>query len=390
MKSVAVFTRLLLVGAGCLPLIMRAQTISIGTKLPARATVEVHGAGGTGATSGLFGGDGAGISLQRNWPSVGFNQYNDGVSRYLANGFAANLFCNPVTGECAIDMLGSGIAGAATGISTRAISISTGGNIGIKTSPAPASLYVVRGNNTGAAAIFGGSYYISAFCLSANEDTYINGGKAGSNVYMDEASSGPVIIGSGTNVVGINTVTPNATLQVNQVGQSGIMLTEANQAAHHWEQHMESYGGGPQSAYAYYYDGQLKSYFRPTDGVLIVASDRRIKTNIIPMASVLGKLLQLQPVTYELTYNNPAHRLSWGFIAQDVQKIFPEMITVTSREVAKGVTIPDFHALDYSDFKVLAVKGLQEEQLLIESEQRLQLQVGKRLVALENKLTQGK
>jgi len=382
---------LLLLLSGCfLAAGLCAQTISIGTSLPARATLEVHGAGGTGFTSGLFGGDGAGISLQRNWPSVGFNQYNDGVSRYLANGFAANQFCNPVTGECGIDMIASGNANAPTGTLTRTLSFNTNGNIGMKTSPSTASLYAVRGTNIGAAAIFAGTNYISAFNFSSLEDTYINAGKYGSNVYVNENSSGSIILGSGNNFVGINTSTPIASLQINQVGQSGIRLTENNQAAHHWEQGMESYGGGPQSAYSYYYNGQLKCYFRPTDGILIVASDRRIKTNITSMEPVLEKILQLKPVTYQLKYNNPAHRLSWGFIAQDVQRIFPQMVTVTSREVNKDVTIPDFNALDYNDFKVIAVKGVQEEQLLIERQQQLQHNITKRLDALEKKLKQGK
>jgi len=367
-----------------------SQTISIGTTLPARATLEVHGAGGTGFTSGLFGGDGAGISLQRNWPSVGFNQYNDGVSRYLSNGFAANQFCNPSTGEFGIDMINSGNANAVTGLFTRALSFNTAGNIGMRTSATSASLYAIRGTNTSAAAIFAGTNYISAFSFSANEDTYINAGKSGSNVYINESSSGAIIVGSGSTMVGINTATPNATLQVNEVGQSGILLTEANQAAHHWEQSMESYGGGPQSAYAYYYDGQLKCYFRPTDGILIVASDRRIKTNITPMPPVLEKILQLKPLRYEMKYNNPDHRLSWGFLAQDVQKLFPKMVTVSSHQVKNGLTIPDFHALDYNDFKIIAVKGVQEEQLMIDKQQDLQDNISKRLDAIEKKLLSGK
>src|SRR5690242_19737063 len=53
-----------------------SQNVGIGIDNPIRAKLEVNGA--AGATSAIFGGEGAGISLQRSWPSVGFNQYYTG------------------------------------------------------------------------------------------------------------------------------------------------------------------------------------------------------------------------------------------------------------------------------------------------------------------------
>ena len=43
----------------------RGQNVGIGVVDPTRARLEVHGAPGVGTTSGIFGGDGAGISLQK-------------------------------------------------------------------------------------------------------------------------------------------------------------------------------------------------------------------------------------------------------------------------------------------------------------------------------------
>jgi hypothetical protein len=371
----------------CLPGKLFSQTVGIGTTAAPRATLEVQGVAGTGYTSGIFGADGAGISLTRNWPTIGFNQYNDGTSRYMANGYAAVQYVSPATGDLAIDMFGSGTSNAPTLAQIRALFISNAGNAGMGTVATDASLYVVKGTNTDGAAAFGGTNYNSHFYYGTTEDIYIRPGMAGSNVYINDQSRGDIIMGNGASKVGINNLTPPiTTLQIVQASNTGILLTEPTQNNNHWEQALESYGGGPQSAFSFFYNGQVKCYIRPTDGVFIYISDRRIKTNITPLPSVLDKILQLKPVTYELKYRNPEHRISWGFIAQEVQEIFPEMVTVSSQEVEKGVTINDFHALDYNGFKMIAVKGVQEEQLIIQKQLNVQEEITRRLEAIERKL----
>ena len=84
-----------------------SQNVGIGISTPIRAKFEVHGAAGSGATSGIFGGESTGISLQRNWPTIGFNQYRDIVTpgsqgKYMANGFAAIQYFDPTTGAMAL------------------------------------------------------------------------------------------------------------------------------------------------------------------------------------------------------------------------------------------------------------------------------------------------
>jgi hypothetical protein len=69
---------------------IQAQNTGIGVSNPSRAKLEVWGVSGTGTTTGLFGSE-RGISLQRNYPAIGFNQYvdNANVGRYMASGYAA-------------------------------------------------------------------------------------------------------------------------------------------------------------------------------------------------------------------------------------------------------------------------------------------------------------
>ncbi len=77
-------------------------------------------------------------------------------------------------------------------------------------------------------------------------------------------------------------------------------------------------------------DGCLKRY----DGTAIAgtcSSDRRFKKDIAPITDVLGKLAQVQPVTYHMRADEfPQYGFgtgtSYGLIAQDLEKVFPDLV----------------------------------------------------------------
>src|SRR5215831_18088094 len=108
-----------------------SQNVGVGIATPIRAKLEVSGVAGNGKTSGLFGADGAGLSLQRDWPTIGFNQYRDnaaGNGKYIANGFAAIQHLDPGSGYMSFDIFQSGTANALTNLGTRALQLSSLGN----------------------------------------------------------------------------------------------------------------------------------------------------------------------------------------------------------------------------------------------------------------------
>lgn len=183
-----------------------AQNVGIGTITPSRGKLEVFGVAGAGATSAIFGSDGTGISLQRNWPTIGFNQYRDIVTpgsqgKYMANGFAAIQYYDPTTGAMAFDMFPNGIANAFTPVANRAITILATGNVGIRTGASnTTSLYVVKGTNFDGAAIFGGTQYGSYFNYSNSEDTYIRPGKDGGTVIVNDVPNGQITLGARTTI----------------------------------------------------------------------------------------------------------------------------------------------------------------------------------------------
>lgn len=197
-----------------------SQNVGIGISTPIKAKFEVHGAAGSGATSAIFGGESTGISLQRNWPTIGFNQYRDIVTpgsqgKYMANGFAAIQYLDPTTGTMALDMFSNGSADASTPAAKRAITILSSGNVGIHSGGSNiASLYVTKGTNFDGSAIFGGTQYGSYFNYSNTEDTYIRPGKDGGKVIINDVPNGNIQMGGGLTNVGINEAYPAVSLQL--------------------------------------------------------------------------------------------------------------------------------------------------------------------------------
>lgn len=125
----------LLLAISVISLYSAAQNVGIGTTTPNRAKLEVNGVSGNGSTSGIFGGDGAGISLQKDWPSLGFNQYRDmgtGYGKHIGLGYAANQYLDPNSGSLYIDMLSSGAANSEISTSINALHLSNLGNVGIR------------------------------------------------------------------------------------------------------------------------------------------------------------------------------------------------------------------------------------------------------------------
>lgn len=123
------------------------------------------------------------------------------------------------------------------------------------------------------------------------------------------------------------------------------------------------------------FNGIYRSYINDQNGSYNSVSDRRFKQNISSLSSVLDKVLQLNPSSYQFKgYENPENSI--GFIAQEVQEIFPELVHDKDGSLA----------LSYADFSVLAIKAIQEQQEIISGLQAKNSQLENDQVLIENRL----
>jgi hypothetical protein len=99
-----------------------------------------------------------------------------------------------------------------------------------------------------------------------------------------------------------------------------------------------------------------------------VPSDIRLKNDIQPLDNTLEKIMKLRGVTFK--YNNDVSgKKQIGFIAQELEEIFPELVT-TGEDGFKGVS--------YSNVTAVLLEGIKQQQKQIED-------LNSRLTALEKK-----
>ncbi len=99
----------------------------------------------------------------------------------------------------------------------------------------------------------------------------------------------------------------------------------------------------------------ITSYINWEDGTFVNSSDRRLKKNIKPLESILERVLNLNAKQYQFKGSAENNLNSIGFIAQEVEKLFPE--TVMEKAGYKGLV--------YDHFGIYAIKAIQEQQVII-------------------------
>ncbi len=365
------------------------QNIGIGTSTPTKGKLEVVGVAGAGNTTAIFGSNANGISLQQNWPTIGFNQYRDntvGNGRFMSDGYAALQYMDPNGGGMYIDMLGAGLANTLTSSGIRAVSILNNGCVGILSNGSTASLTVGRGTGAEGTAMFRGTNNHSYINYSATENTYLRAGKDGATVYINDINNGLINLGGTTGKVGINLAVPAYALHIKESpdgfgSSSGIGIQ--SQYGDEWELRNVT-------TFYFLLNGILKSSINPASGGWNALSDKRLKKNFRDIGPVLDKVMRLQALQYDMINAQPGAAPSNGFIAQDVKKLFPELVTVIDdpnhRMGYKDISDP--HLMDYSGFGVIAIKAIQEqEQQMKEMEKRITLleEQNKLLLQLLNK-----
>jgi hypothetical protein len=172
--------------------------------------------------------------------------------------------------------------------------------------------------------------------------------------------------------VGIGTSSPSntggsaggsITLNSNSATSSAGVIIMANAAAKSYVYWNSTYGMLLQNQNAdkwTFYNGSGEMATISATGAYTQVSDRRLKNSVATIdGDMLGRVLELRPVTY--TFNSDeANTPQVGFIAQEVQALFPEL-------VIEGLDAQHTLSLNYTGLIPYVVKGMQEMNIKIQS-----------------------
>lgn len=112
-------------------------------------------------------------------------------------------------------------------------------------------------------------------------------------------------------------------------------------------------------------------------------SDRRLKKDITSISNgVLEKIMKLNPVTYRYKPESESSKASVGFIAQEVDELFPELV---GKNAKRGGT-EELLSLNYTGFGVLAIKAIQEQEEELNSLRKENDLLKSKTVELESRL----
>lgn len=121
-------------------------------------------------------------------------------------------------------------------------------------------------------------------------------------------------------------------------------------------------------------DGTLTVNGIATATSFVTPSDLRLKKDIKKISDSRQKLATLQGVYYKLRDGTDENRQHIGFIAQDVEKVFPELVIKNSKGI-RGVS--------YSEFVVPLTEAMREQQAEIDQLQKENDRLKDRLEKIE-------
>ncbi len=234
--------------------------------------------------------------------------------------------------------------------------------------------------------------------------------KDDNNYYLDPSDANISAIFAGKVGIGIGSNTPNAQLQVNGslvanslwIGTtSGYPLEVlSDQLRTGWFLNSSPNSAGAaiyanSTNYAGYFEGDLHY-----TGSLTGPSDRKFKTDVQPVDPVLNRIGQIKVHTYNYKHTGEAEKMNlpagtqFGFIAQELEEIFPELVkdevNVYNKNGDNVEAEPDMVEIHYKGVNQIGMipiltAAIQEQQAEIEAQNALINDLRQRLEALENR-----
>jgi hypothetical protein len=145
------------------------------------------------------------------------------------------------------------------------------------------------------------------------------------------------------------------------------------------------------ASYAGYFKGSLYA-----SGIFI-PSDKKLKQNIQNFSDAINIIKQLHPKEYQYRQDNNDNEINlpkgehYGLLAEDVEQVLPNLVKESKFEVGTTTTgkisfpkpnlqlkneagktskVANFKALNYTEFIPILIKGIQEQQSMLEVQQQ--------------------
>lgn len=175
-------------------------------------------------------------------------------------------------------------------------------------------------------------------------------GVSGNSLSAPDGSPGNALVVDNDGNVGIGTNSPQATLHVSG-NNSHLRLHDAGRG-NYWNIYTENHPNQAISGNLLFVPGPsgVFGFIQKSTGNYFSGSDERLKTDIRCLSGVLDRVLQMRPVSYQFKSAPTPARPVLGFIAQEVEPLFPEVV-----EEHDGLT-----SLSYSALVPVAVGAIQE------------------------------
>jgi hypothetical protein len=193
------------------------------------------------------------------------------------------------------------------------------------------------------------------FAPTANDSSFNQNTISGDTVIVGSPGES-LVIGSNTGYAGLRFSGGSGALAMTSTGWLGLGSQYIGDPTEQPSQQLDVEGNARFRAVG------ATAFFAPlnitSDGTLTTAtSDIRLKENIEPLTNSLEKLLQLTGVTYSWI-GQEGKRI--GFIAQDVEKVIPDLVFINNNteDKIKGIHLDNITAV--------LVEAIKEQQKIIE------------------------
>jgi hypothetical protein len=200
------------------------------------------------------------------------------------------------------------------------------------------------------------------YATAMGHETSASGNSSTATGYQTTAS------GSASTVMGLGTIASDfGSLVIGQYNLSGATVTnsatEANYANTAFVIGNGTFSNAKSDAFKVMVNGNTTVGNDLTvSGDIVVSSDARLKANIVSLGSTLAKLLLIDGKSYTMKKNG---KQKIGVLAQDIQKVFPELVTTDDKDMLavnyQGLVPVLINALKEQDDKISRLEKLVEK-----------------------------